>query len=102
MNTATLPNFNHDIGADAASNVRIARVEVFTDMAEAEPHWRALQAADPLATPYQAFDFLNLWHRHIGEAEGVTPFIVTDVARLVLLAVFPGIVLFLPRLLGSV
>ena len=77
MNIAALPNFNHDAGASAASAVRIARVEVFTDMAEAEPHWRALEAANPLATPYQAFDFLNLWHRHIGAAEGVTPFIVT-------------------------
>lgn len=76
MNVAALPNFNHDAGADAASTVRIARVEVFTDMADAEPHWRALEAANPLATPYQAFDFLNLWHRHIGTAEGVTPFIV--------------------------
>ena len=33
---------------------------------------------------------------------GVTPFIFTDVVRLLLLVVFPGIVLFLPRLLGSV
>lgn len=45
-------------------------------MAAAEPHWRALEAADPLATPYQAFDFLNQWQRHIGATEGVSPFIV--------------------------
>jgi CelD/BcsL family acetyltransferase involved in cellulose biosynthesis len=77
MNVAALRSFNHDGGAAAASPVRIARVEVFTDMAQAEPHWRALQASSPLATPYQAFDFINLWHRHIGAAEGVTPFIVT-------------------------
>ncbi|MCF8476502.1 MAG: GNAT family N-acetyltransferase [Pseudolabrys sp.] len=45
-------------------------------MADAEPHWRALETADRLVTPYQGFDFLNLWQRHIGAAEGVTPFIV--------------------------
>jgi tripartite ATP-independent transporter DctM subunit len=32
---------------------------------------------------------------------GVTPFIFTDVVRLLLLVIFPGIVLFLPRLLGA-
>ena len=77
MNTAALRSFNHDSGAAAAANVRIARVEVFTDMAEAEPHWRALEALSPLATPYQAFDFLNLWQRHIGAHEGVSPFVIT-------------------------
>ena len=56
---------------------RIARVEVIEDMAAAEPHWRALEAVPHLGTPYQRYDFLNLWQRHIGTAAGVTPFIVT-------------------------
>jgi CelD/BcsL family acetyltransferase involved in cellulose biosynthesis len=55
---------------------RIARVEVIEDMAPAEPHWRALEAGPNLSTPYQRFDFLNLWQRHIGAAAGITPFIV--------------------------
>jgi len=55
---------------------RIARVEIIEDMAAAEPHWRALEAAGSLATPYQRYDFLKLWQRHIGSAKGVTPCIV--------------------------
>ena len=55
---------------------RIARVEIVRDMAAARAHWRALQQAATLMTPYQAFDFLDLWQRHIGAGEGVEPFIV--------------------------
>jgi len=55
---------------------RVARVEVFDDMASAEPHWRALERAHALATPYQRFEFLDLWQRYVGVEEGFTPFIV--------------------------
>jgi len=54
----------------------VAEVTVFTDMAAAEPHWRALEQACVLATPYQHYDFLKLWQRHVGAANGVSPFIV--------------------------
>ena len=71
--------------ADSRSNNRplpafdshIARIEIFEDMTVAEPHWRALERGKKLATPYQDFDFLNFWQRHIGAASGITPFIVT-------------------------
>jgi CelD/BcsL family acetyltransferase involved in cellulose biosynthesis len=59
-----------------AADRHIARVETFRDMAAAEPHWRTLEHADSLATPYQSYDFLKLWQRHIGEESGVTPFVV--------------------------
>src|SRR5665647_1608395 len=55
---------------------RIATIEVFHDMAAAEPYWRALEQAPNLATPYQNYDFLNLWQRHVGAEAGMTPFIV--------------------------
>jgi len=55
---------------------RIARIEVFDDMTSAEPHWRALERAETLATPYQRYDFLALWQRHVGAEAGFTPFIV--------------------------
>ena len=55
---------------------RIARVEVFDDMERAEPHWRALEHAHALMTPYQRFEFLTLWQRHVGTEAGFTPFIV--------------------------
>ncbi|MBS0248858.1 MAG: GNAT family N-acetyltransferase [Proteobacteria bacterium] len=45
-------------------------------MAAAEPFWRALERGGAFKTPYQTFDFLDLWQRHIGTGEGVAPFIV--------------------------
>jgi CelD/BcsL family acetyltransferase involved in cellulose biosynthesis len=54
----------------------VAEVTVFSDMETAEPHWRALEQVCALATPYQQFDFLKLWQRHVGAPAGVTPFIV--------------------------
>jgi CelD/BcsL family acetyltransferase involved in cellulose biosynthesis len=60
-----------------AFDSHIAQVEIFDDMAAAEPYWRALEHGKKLATPYQDFDFLNFWHRHVGAGDGITPFIVT-------------------------
>jgi CelD/BcsL family acetyltransferase involved in cellulose biosynthesis len=54
----------------------LARVAVFRSMAEAEPHWRALENAGALMSAYQRFDFMAAWQRHLGSAEGVTPAIV--------------------------
>jgi CelD/BcsL family acetyltransferase involved in cellulose biosynthesis len=56
--------------------VRIARIEVFDDMAAAEPFWRALERDDAWATPYQRFDLLAAWQHHVGAAKGIVPFIV--------------------------
>jgi CelD/BcsL family acetyltransferase involved in cellulose biosynthesis len=58
------------------SDRHLARVETFDDMARAEPHWRALELVDSLATPYQRYDFLKHWQRHVGSNSGMTPFIV--------------------------
>jgi CelD/BcsL family acetyltransferase involved in cellulose biosynthesis len=55
---------------------QIARVETFTDMRAAEPHWRDLMHSNALATAYQRFEFLYEWHRHVGAPDGVEPFIV--------------------------
>ena len=54
----------------------LARVSVFRSMAEAEPHWRALENSAALMSAYQRFDFMAAWQRHLGSAEGVTPAIV--------------------------
>ncbi len=53
-----------------------ARLEVFADMAAAEPFWRRLEQGGALATPYQRFDLLAAWQRHVGAPAGVSPFIV--------------------------
>jgi CelD/BcsL family acetyltransferase involved in cellulose biosynthesis len=59
-----------------ATDHRVAWVKIFSEMTDAEPHWRALEQADTLATPYQRYDFLNLWQRHVGADSGVIPSIV--------------------------
>ncbi|WP_315806604.1 MULTISPECIES: GNAT family N-acetyltransferase [unclassified Bradyrhizobium] len=53
----------------------IARVDVLSDFAAAEPAWRALEASG-LSTPYQRFDFLKPWQRHAAAQDNAAPFIV--------------------------
>jgi CelD/BcsL family acetyltransferase involved in cellulose biosynthesis len=55
---------------------RIATVEVLDTMADAEPIWRALEAGNSWATPFQRFDFLAAWQRQIGKADDFRPCIV--------------------------
>jgi CelD/BcsL family acetyltransferase involved in cellulose biosynthesis len=55
---------------------RIARVDIVSDLAEAEPVWRALEEPGHLSTPYQRFDLLASWQRSVGEREGARPFVV--------------------------
>ncbi|MGP9810892.1 GNAT family N-acetyltransferase [Rhodopseudomonas sp. NSM] len=55
---------------------RIARLDIFRDMASAEAIWRALEQPEQFSTPYQRFDFLDAWQRHVGLAGQLEPFIV--------------------------
>lgn len=55
---------------------RISRIDVYRNMTEAEPRWRAFEGSDFLFTPYQRFEFLNAWQQTIGRYEGAAPFIV--------------------------
>jgi CelD/BcsL family acetyltransferase involved in cellulose biosynthesis len=54
----------------------VARVEIYRDMSAAEPCWRRLESGATFSTPYQRFDLLTAWQRHVGAANGVTAFIV--------------------------
>jgi len=58
----------------------IGRIEVFFDLAVAEPLWRGLER-DAATTPYQRFDFLAPWQRHVGERNGITPIVVAGFDR---------------------
>lgn len=49
---------------------RIATVDVVCRLDEAEPVWRELESRHASHTPYQRFDFLAAWQRHVGEREG--------------------------------
>lgn len=55
---------------------RIAHVDIVSDLAEAEPVWRALEEPGHLSTPYQRFDLLASWQRSVGEREGAHPLVV--------------------------
>jgi CelD/BcsL family acetyltransferase involved in cellulose biosynthesis len=68
----------------------VAKLELYDDMRAAEPHWRALERQDALATPYQRYDFLEPWQREVGRRTGVTPAVIVglDVNRQPLL-LFP-------------
>lgn len=55
---------------------RIAHIDIVSDLAEAEPVWRALEEPGHLSTPYQRFDLLASWQRSVGEREGARPFVV--------------------------
>ncbi len=54
----------------------LARIEVFRDLAAAEPLWNALIGADALTTPYQRFEWAAQWYRHVGLARKASPLIV--------------------------
>lgn len=55
---------------------RVARFEIFDDLSSVEPLWRRLEGDDVVKTPYQSFDLLTSWQRHVGTPAGVTPYIV--------------------------
>jgi CelD/BcsL family acetyltransferase involved in cellulose biosynthesis len=63
--------------APARSRIsRLARVDIVTDLALAEPVWRGLENPAQFSTPYQRFDLLATWQRQVGAHDNVTPFIV--------------------------
>ena len=55
---------------------RIASIDIVRDLTAAEAIWRGLESAQTSFTPYQRFDFLSAWQRHVGAREGLVPFIV--------------------------
>ncbi len=61
----------------------IASIDVFGELSEVEPIWRALEDRQHFSTPYQRFDFLASWQRNVGQREQLVPFIVIarDAAR---------------------
>src|SRR5665647_2304312 len=77
MNVVAIRSVSAESRAKPAGDSRIARIEIFDDLTAAEPHWRALERGHSLATPYQSYDFLKFWQRHVGASCRMTPFIVT-------------------------
>jgi CelD/BcsL family acetyltransferase involved in cellulose biosynthesis len=57
----------------------IARIDILTDLAAAEPIWRALEAKGGFSSPYQRYDFLKAWQHDAGQHENTSPHIVAAV-----------------------
>jgi CelD/BcsL family acetyltransferase involved in cellulose biosynthesis len=72
--TAALENYAEPQEQRIACAVALARLELLGDFESAEQIWRALERNAHL-TPYQRFDFLRLWQKHIGTKEAVEPMI---------------------------
>jgi len=57
-----------------------SRLEIHHDLGSAEPAWRRLEAQpDTVLTPYQRFDFLAAWQRHVGRRNGIEPLIAIGI-----------------------
>ena len=64
-------------GAPVATGMaqRIAHasgINVFSSFEQAEEAWRALEG-NAVGTAFQSFDWLAIWHEHVGQHEGVEP-----------------------------
>jgi CelD/BcsL family acetyltransferase involved in cellulose biosynthesis len=54
----------------------VARIAIFQDIEAAAGYWREILRAGGIISPYQSFDWVRLWHAHVGEPAGQTPCIV--------------------------
>ena len=67
----------HNTIADAQCPAsRVARVQVFHDLDSVEQVWRQFETSGQLLTPFQRFDFLATWQKHVGTADHVAPFVI--------------------------
>jgi CelD/BcsL family acetyltransferase involved in cellulose biosynthesis len=65
------------LGTDALiAAPQIARVDIYDTLEAAEPAWTQLASANALMTPYQRFEWVMLWHRHVTSNYGMTPLII--------------------------
>jgi CelD/BcsL family acetyltransferase involved in cellulose biosynthesis len=63
-------------GAQTAAIATEIRIALHDDLTSIERDWRAFErVAD--GTVFQSFDWVSLWHQHIGRREGVRPMVVT-------------------------
>ena len=60
----------------SASDPARITISVHHDLAAIEAEWRRFEATAD-CTPFQTFDWLSAWQRHVGSVKDVTPAIVT-------------------------
>src|SRR6516162_11081672 len=81
MNLAVLPTSDRLAADGTPSPSILARTQVLGDLAAAEPLWRRLEQAGAAATPYQRFEWVAHWYRHVGRANGAVPLVVVGFDR---------------------
>lgn len=59
-----------------STSSRIATIDIFSDLDQAEIVWRSLESHHHLSTPYQRLDFLRPWQQMVGAREGLRPLVV--------------------------
>lgn len=54
----------------------VARIEIFGDLGAGEAPWRKLTGLGAVASPYQGYDWVRLWHQHVGPHGGMAPCLI--------------------------
>lgn len=54
----------------------VARIEIFGDLGAGEATWRRLTGLGAVASPYQAYDWVRLWHQNVSPHSGMAPCLI--------------------------
>jgi len=77
MNFAIREAGSNSLSARSSSWVRTGvHVTVHRDLADVAPLWNGLAAQDSVASPYQGYEWVRLWHKHVSDPLGEEPVIV--------------------------
>ncbi len=67
----TAPDAAEPIGSGS-----VARIEIFDGLGAADAAWRKLIELGAIASPYQGYDWVRLWHRHVSPHSGAMPCLI--------------------------
>ncbi len=82
MNVAFREAGTNSPPARASSSAQTGiEVVVHRDLDVVEPLWRALAATDSVGSPYQGYEWIRLWHKHVSAPLGEEPAIVVGSDR---------------------
>lgn len=70
-----------DLRERAEAMPTIARIEVHHEFDSVQSIWRELESPREFSTPYQRFDFLAAWQRHLGARENALPYVIVGYDR---------------------
>jgi CelD/BcsL family acetyltransferase involved in cellulose biosynthesis len=57
-------------------SVPVARIEIFDDLTAVTPIWQTLAGLDAVASPYQSYDWVRLWHQYVSPHSGTMPCVI--------------------------